>query len=174
VLSTHGFALAAQLTSDPGGYSAPVPHSIPIRRAARVILLDPDDRVLLMRYDDGPPNGRHWTTPGGGVEEGEEYPAAALRELAEETGWNDVTLLDEVHRRSFEFEYDGRIVLQTERLFLARTNQRNREIVGVEAMHEADRIAAWRWWTLAEIESTGEQVWPDVLAGLIREHLDRE
>jgi ADP-ribose pyrophosphatase YjhB (NUDIX family) len=142
-----------------------------VRLAARVILLDPDDRVLLMRYDDGPPNGRHWTTPGGGVEEGEEYPAAALRELAEETGWTDVLLLGEVHRRRFEFEYDGQIVLQTERLFLARTDQRNRPITGVEAMHAVDRIAAWRWWTLAEIEATDEQVWPAGLVGLIRSSL---
>ena len=29
--------------------------ALPVRRAARVILLDPDDRVLLMRYDDPPP-----------------------------------------------------------------------------------------------------------------------
>jgi ADP-ribose pyrophosphatase YjhB (NUDIX family) len=40
---------------------------LPVRRAARVVLLDPDDRVLLMRYDDGPPNGSHWSTPGGGL-----------------------------------------------------------------------------------------------------------
>ncbi|HUK68243.1 MAG TPA: hypothetical protein VLW50_05740 [Streptosporangiaceae bacterium] len=37
----------------------------PLRRAGRVILLDPEDRVLLMRYDDAPPNGSHWSTPGG-------------------------------------------------------------------------------------------------------------
>jgi len=33
-----------------------------LRRAGRVIVLDPQDRVLLFRYDDGPPNGRHWST----------------------------------------------------------------------------------------------------------------
>jgi ADP-ribose pyrophosphatase YjhB (NUDIX family) len=77
----------------------PVP-SLPVRRAARVILLDPDDRVLLMRYDQPPPNGRHWATPGGGAEDGEDYRAAALRELAEETGWTDIVLLREVLRRS--------------------------------------------------------------------------
>ena len=53
---------------------------LPVRLAARVVLLDPDDRVLLMRYDDGPPNGSHWTTPGGGLNEGEDYPDDALRE----------------------------------------------------------------------------------------------
>jgi ADP-ribose pyrophosphatase YjhB (NUDIX family) len=131
-------------------------------------LLDPDDRVLLMRYDDGPPNGRHWSTPGGGANDGEDYRSAALRELTEETGWTDVVLQGEVHRRTFELEYGGRIVNQVERLYLARTDERCRQIRGVEAMHASDQIAAWRWWTLAEIDATDEQVWPAGLADLIR------
>src|SRR5206468_9303028 len=94
----------------------PVMGRLPVRRAARVILLDPDDRVLLMRYDDRPPNGSHWTTPGGGLNEAEDYRAAALRELAEETGWSDITLLGEVARRTLTMEYAGRLVRQHERL----------------------------------------------------------
>lgn len=54
-----------------------------VRLAGRVIVLDPDDRILLFRYDDPPPNGRHWGTPGGGLDDGETYTAAARRELAE-------------------------------------------------------------------------------------------
>ena len=78
---------------------------LPERLAARVVLLDPDHRVLLMRYDDGPPNGSHWTTPGGGLNEGEDFPAGAVRELAEETGWTDIPLLGEVLRRSLTMDY---------------------------------------------------------------------
>jgi ADP-ribose pyrophosphatase YjhB (NUDIX family) len=150
-----------------------VADSLPVRRAARVLLLDPDDRVLLMRYDDGPPNGSHWSTPGGGLNDGEDYPAAAVRELEEETGWADVALLGEVDRRSFEMGYGGRLVRQQERLYLARTDQASREIRGVEAMHAADGIAAWRWWTLAELDSTAEAIWPAHLADLIRNALGR-
>src|SRR5579872_2234750 len=138
------------------------------RRAARVVLLDPDDRVLLMRYDDAPPNGTHWSTPGGGLNDGEDYPAAALRELAEESGWNDVALIGEVARRSFDMAYGDQMVHQIERLYLARTDRRRREIRGVEAMHASDGIAAWRWWTLAELDATHEEVWPAGLADLIR------
>ena len=145
--------------------------SLPVRRAARVILLDPADRVLLMRYDQPPPNGRHWATPGGGAEDGEDYPAAALRELAEETGWTDIALLGEVLRRSYDMDYAGRMVHQDERLYLARTELAGREIGDVAAMHEADGIAAWRWWTLDELDSTDEQVWLPGLAGLIRTNL---
>ena len=74
-------------------------------------------------------------------------------------------------RRSYQMDYAGQLVHQDERLYLARTDQPRREIHGVAAMHAADGIAAWRWWTLAELDATGEQVWPPGLAALIRASL---
>jgi hypothetical protein len=35
-------------------------------------------------------------------------------------------------------------------------------------MHDSDGIAAWRWWTLAEMDSTDEAIWPAGLADVIR------
>ena len=139
-----------------------------VRHAGRVVLLDPDDRVLLMRYDDDSPNGVHWSTPGGGLNQGEDYRSGALRELAEETGWTDIALAGELHRRTVLMEYGGRIVRQHERLYLARTGLRQRAISGVDEMHASDGIAAWRWWTLAEVDAAAEPVWPSGLAALIR------
>jgi ADP-ribose pyrophosphatase YjhB (NUDIX family) len=141
---------------------------LPVRHAGRVIVLDPGHRVLLMRYDDDAPNGSHWTTPGGGLNDGEDYAAGAARELAEETGWHDVVLLGEVLRRSLTMEHSGRLVRQQERLYLARTSQPRRALGDVMPMHAADGIAAWRWWTLAELESTAEVIWPENLADVIR------
>lgn len=148
------------------------PGTVPVRLAARVVLLDPDGRVLLMRYDDAPPEGSHWATPGGGLDPGEEYPAAALRELAEETGWIDIALLHEVKRHSRVITFADRTIVQDERLYLARTEHPGRQIRGVDAMHAADGIAAWRWWTVAELDATGETFWPADLADLIRAELD--
>lgn len=142
-----------------------------VRHAARVVLLDPDDRVLLMRYDDGPPNGVHWCTPGGGLDPGEDHATAARRELAEETGWHDIDIGGEIFRRTHLMEYADVIVRQAERFFLARTGHRGREITGVDAMHAADGISAWRWWSLAELETTSEAIWPGELAGLVRDVL---
>jgi ADP-ribose pyrophosphatase YjhB (NUDIX family) len=140
-----------------------------VRRAGRVIVLDPDDRVLLFRYDDGPPNGQHWCTPGGGLNDGEDYVAGARRELAEETGWTDVLPDDdEVYQRILTMEYADAIVRQYERFFLARVAVGRRELGEVAAMHVSDGIAAWHWWTLAEIDATDEVIWPAGLAGLIR------
>ena len=93
-----------------------------LRRAGRVIVLDPEDRVLLFRYDDGPPNGRHWSTPGGGLNDGEDYPEGARRELAEETGWTDVPVGPEVHERTQVMGHADTIVRQHERFFLARVD----------------------------------------------------
>src|SRR5690348_17675969 len=93
-----------------------------LRRAGRVIVLDPEDRVLLFRYDDGPPNGRHWCTPGGGLNDGEDYASGARRELSEETGWFDVPVGAEVHERTLTMDYAGEIVRQHERFVLARVD----------------------------------------------------
>jgi 8-oxo-dGTP pyrophosphatase MutT (NUDIX family) len=139
-----------------------------LRQAGRVIAFDPEGRVLLFRYDDGPPNGRHWCTPGGGLNEGEDYLAGARRELAEETGWTDVPIGPEVHERTLVMEYDDAIVRQHERFFLARVETAGRELGEVAAMHVSDGIAAWHWWTLAEMEATDETIWPPGLADLIR------
>jgi ADP-ribose pyrophosphatase YjhB (NUDIX family) len=139
-----------------------------LRRAGRVIVLDPDDRVLLFRYDDGPPNGSHWCTPGGGLNDGEDYAAGAQRELAEETGWTDVALGEELFERTLIMEYADEIVWQHERFFLGRVPTGRRGLGAVAAMHVSDGIAAWRWWTLAEMDSTSEAIWPSGLADLIR------
>ena len=47
------------------------------------------------------------------------------------------------------------------------------ELEDVAAMHASDGIAAWRWWTLAELDTTAEVIWPAGLAGLIRDALGR-
>ncbi len=155
----------------PAGYDQRVPgfQEPRLRRAGRVIVLDPEDRLLLFRYDDAPPNGRHWCTPGGGLNDGEDYPAGARRELAEETGWTDVPVGPEVYEWTRIIEHADAIVHQHERFFLARVQVGRRGLGEVAAMHVSDGIAAWHWWTLAELDATSEVIWPAGLAGLIRE-----
>ncbi|UJF17662.1 NUDIX domain-containing protein [Vibrio sp. SS-MA-C1-2] len=60
------------------------------RHASRAIVLKGDDILLLYtaRYDD-------YTLPGGGVDQGENVADGLLRELAEETGANDIEIIDD-------------------------------------------------------------------------------
>ena len=143
---------------------------LPIRHAGRVIALDPDDRVLLFRYDDPPPYGVHWATPGGGLEPGEDYRAGATRELREETGWDDVSVGEELAevggwRSILHVDKPFR---QYERYFLARVQVRQRPVADVDGMHASDGIGAFRWWSLTELEATEDVVYPIGLAGVLR------
>jgi 8-oxo-dGTP pyrophosphatase MutT (NUDIX family) len=142
---------------------------LPERLAGRVLVFDPDGRVLMFKYEDPPPNGSHWNTPGGGLEPGEDYHAGAQRELIEETGWRDVPVAPEVvHRRTIVMEHGGQIVRQREEFFVARVDVPGRPLGEVGSMHVSDGIDGSRWWSAGELEATDEKIWPSGLADLVR------
>ncbi len=60
------------------------PTSLPYRPAAAVMLLNPENKVWVGQRIDN--IAEAWQMPQGGLDEGEEPTAAALRELEEETG----------------------------------------------------------------------------------------
>jgi len=148
----------------------------PVRLAGRVIAIDPAGRVLLFYYDDPPPKGKHWATPGGGVEDGEDFYTAACRELTEETGWTDVPVApDEVHVES-NVQWAGRparLLRQYDHYFIGRVPDQDRPLGDVAAMHVIDRIEGHRWWSLDELDATDENIYPNGLADLIRAEIAR-
>jgi ADP-ribose pyrophosphatase YjhB (NUDIX family) len=146
----------------------------PVRLAGRVIAVDPAGRVLLFRYDDPPPKGKHWATPGGGVEDGEDFVAAARRELTEETGWTDVPVSAEEVLTESNVQFSGyrqALVRQYDHYFIARVPDEERPLGEVAEMHRTDGIAGYRWWPLAELDATEENVYPAGLAAMVRRYL---
>ena len=72
------------------------------RATSRVLLIDPDDRVLMfLQYGKDRAVAPRWITPGGGVDPGETHDQAAVRELHEETG----LALDAVPHAFFEEDF---------------------------------------------------------------------
>jgi 8-oxo-dGTP pyrophosphatase MutT (NUDIX family) len=133
---------------------APVPV---IRQAARVILLDADNRVYLMFFAPGREGAGVWITPGGGLDPGETFEQAAARELWEELGLRDLELGPCVWLRSHTSEYMGRPIEQQERFFVVRIDAYD---LGSHVNHdewERDRITSQRWWTLAEVVAAANQ-----------------
>lgn len=144
----------------------------PLRRVARVVLLDPENRILLLHgHEPEDPADDWWFTPGGGLEGAETREEAALRELVEETGITEVTLGPLLWRRTCSFPFAGRRWDQDEWYFLARTAQTGTAATGLTEL-ERRSVAGMRWWTCGELAEARETVYPTKLAGLLRRLLD--
>jgi 8-oxo-dGTP pyrophosphatase MutT (NUDIX family) len=140
------------------------------RRAARVLLLDATGRTLLFRgTDPGRPGSRYWFTPGGGLEPGETMVDGAIREVREETGLEltPADLGQPVWHDTADFPYDNRWYRQEQDFFLVRVGSWEVTMDGFDA-EELRSIDSFRWWPLAELETTTEEVHPPSLARLVR------
>ena len=137
-----------------------------LRRAARVLLLDEDRRVLLVRLAYR--SKRWWAAPGGGLKDDETHETAARREIAEETGYEVDELGPWVWRREDVFRFEGRLYRQRERYFIASVPafEPRPKFIDVE---EAKTFDGLRWWTLGELGTTAERFAPANLPALVRE-----
>ncbi len=136
-----------------------------IRRAARILLHDPAERLLLFRFTapDRPP---FWCAPGGEVEQGETYPQAARRELREETGI-DADCGEEVARVISDFvTLDGEPVTGDDRYFRLCVEQATIDTSGHTASEQAV-MREHRWFAPDEIAGWPETIYPLDMADML-------
>jgi 8-oxo-dGTP diphosphatase len=135
------------------------------RPAARILLVDAQGRVLMMRFtpDDRPPL---WCTPGGAVDPGETYEQAARRELWEEVGL-DIDCGPQVAQRTADFlTFEGVEVSADERYF--RVDVDAHEVrAGALTSLEQRILAGSRWFAVHELADWPETIYPADLAQLL-------
>lgn len=149
---------------------APIGQSLMLERfTARVLLLDPHGRILLMkgRLPSDPAGPSFWFTVGGGLEPGESVRETAAREIVEETGYADAELGPIVWcGEAMLRDADQRLVHFRETYIVARTQGGALSRAGWQP-HEHELTDDLRWWTLAELQRTDATVYPIGLADLL-------
>ncbi|HLF00212.1 MAG TPA: NUDIX domain-containing protein [Gaiellaceae bacterium] len=139
-----------------------------LRPAARALVVQEADRVLLVRHGSGPT--AIWVTPGGGVEQGESDEEALRRELYEETGLEDFRLGPLVWIRTAHVPLGGgRWDGEVERIYLVRAPRFEPAPRIPWARLRAEGLTAMRWWELEELEGSGALFAPRSLPMLVRE-----
>lgn len=127
------------------------------RHIAGIFIFSSDNKILLGKSHDGGVYKDTWIVPGGGVEEGETFLQAALRETMEEVGINirieDVEELYETYTGVSEKTLKD--TLETVRVemvfqnFIAHINQLASEVVPVCG----DDIKTAQWHNLEELKT---------------------
>lgn len=125
---------------------------LPYRPCVGVMLVNADGHAFVGKRIDNR-EGDFWQMPQGGIDDGEDLHAAALRELWEETGvtWTHVTLISQTREELF---YDlpedlvgklwkGKYRGQRQSWLLARFSGQDEDI-RLDA-HDPPEFCEWKW-----------------------------
>jgi 8-oxo-dGTP pyrophosphatase MutT (NUDIX family) len=139
------------------------------RITARVALIDENDRILLIKqHDDRTNYPTFWTTPGGGLLEGETHRQAAMRELYEEVGLLRVDLVGPIWHNRKVFRFGTDLLKMDETFYVSNALSCNVSLYHRPLGEEGKRWLETRWWTVAELGFTDEIVFPERLGFLLR------
>jgi putative (di)nucleoside polyphosphate hydrolase len=125
---------------------------LPYRPCAGIMLANRDGQIFVGQRIDRAPEGDAWQMPQGGIDEGEDIEAAALRELLEETGIT-ADKVDIIARAQDEYFYDlpdelvgkvwkGKYRGQRQWWFLMRFKGDDADI-NIETAHA--EFSRWQW-----------------------------
>ena len=150
--------------------------ALKVRRTARLVLLDGESRILLIKIEDdnvhapgAPVKPRpFWVTPGGRIEDGESIQAALARELYEETGLSaeEAKIGQCLWYGEHELLWGAELIMAHESFYYARCG---RPTIRLDQMTDDERqvYRGHKWWQLQDMRQSDEIFLPKSLALLL-------
>ena len=128
--------------------------NLPLRNGVGIVLLNKENKVFVARRIDNPKN--FWQMPQGGVDKGEDFLAAAFRELEEETNIKNVSLIKEIDGiTTYELPdhllgiiWKGKYKGQKQKWFLMKFTGNDKEI---DINTKNPEFLDWKWIDLNQI-----------------------
>ena len=142
---------------------------LPLRKGVGIILLNDENKVFVAKRIDNPKN--FWQMPQGGIDEGEDYYEAALRELKEETSIVSVKLIQEIDKKLTYILPDhligiiwkGKFKGQTQKWFVMRFTGNESEI-NINTIKP--EFLDWKWVNLDDLPKIAVKVKLEVYKSL--------
>ena len=131
--------------------------NLPLRDGVGVVVLNKENKVFIAKRIDNPKN--YWQMPQGGVDTGENFYNAALRELEEETSIKNVSLVKEIQgfityilpRHLIGIIWKGKYKGQKQKWYVVKFNGKDSEI---NINTKRPEFLEWRWTSLENITNT--------------------
>ena len=128
--------------------------NLPLRSGVGIVVLNEKNQVFLAKRIDNPKN--FWQMPQGGVDKGEEYYDAAVRELKEETSIKTISLIKEIDdlttyllpNHLIGIIWKGKYKGQKQKWFVVRFNGEEKEI-NINTEHP--EFLDWKWVSIDDL-----------------------
>ncbi len=145
---------------------------LPLRKGVGIILLNDENKVFVAKRIDNPKN--FWQMPQGGIDEGENYYEAAIRELKEETSVVSVKFIQEIDKKLTYILPDhligiiwkGRYKGQIQKWFVMRFVGKETEI---NINTKKPEFLDWKWVDLDDLPKIAVKFKLDVYKSLKQE-----
>ncbi len=122
--------------------------NLPLRSGVGIVVLNKRNQIFIAKRIDNPKN--FWQMPQGGVDKGEDFYNAAIRELEEETSIKTVSLIKEINEfttyilpnRLIGIIWKGKYKGQKQKWFVLRFDGEEKEI-NIKTKHP--EFLDWKW-----------------------------
>ena len=149
-------------------------YNLPLRNGVGIVVLNQANKVFVGKRIDNPKN--FWQMPQGGIDPGEDYLSAALRELEEETGIKDVKLIKEIDEiLTYELPpnllgiiWKGKYRGQKQKWFIMKFNGNDKEI---NLRTHKPEFLDWKWINISDLTKVAVNFKLDVYKK-IQKHLN--